>query len=83
MPGKDTRQKEIRSVKIKPLLDVHSSQSPLGILFITQKHRQKDNTGFVRRNLNFRTKMENRLLRKHLQWKIMRMNEYYKTFPLA
>lgn len=69
MLGKDARQKEIRSVKIKPILDLHSSQSPLRILFITQKHCQKDNAGFVRRNLNFRTKMENRLLRKNLQWK--------------
>lgn len=45
MPRQDKRQKEMRGVKIKPFADVHSTQTPLYTLFITQIHCQKGNAG--------------------------------------
>lgn len=86
LPGQGTRQKEIRSGVTKPMLDVHSSLSPLGILFITSRNISKREMLVciaVRWNLNFRTKMGNGLFKETLGVNIRRINEYYMLFLLA
>ena len=53
MPLAEIWQKEIRGVKIKPIRDVRSGQSPLCILFITKKLCQKENAGLCISKVEF------------------------------